>query len=111
MRIRIQILVFGIIVLTACSCSDKVEVEALNNGTLQTFPSPMDSNGFIFINHTSNEPGTLKVFDPKGKIILEEEVNTGTHRYELIVIDRPSGKYQVVFVVGSIVISQTMIKI
>jgi hypothetical protein len=71
----------------------------------------MNAAGYIFINHRGNEPGTLKVFDPKGKIILEANVNTGEHRYEFIVADKPTGKYEVVFVAGSMVISQTMIKI
>jgi len=109
MRFRIQILVVAFMLLIACS--DKVEVEAHHQSTLQAFPSPMNSVGSIFINHPSNEPGTLKVFDPKGKIILEVKVNTGEHRYEFIVTDKPPGKYEVIFVAGSMVISQTMIKI
>jgi hypothetical protein len=78
---------------------------------LTAYPNPFMENGSVAVTNNGTSEALLKVFDPKGEIILNELVETGTHTYRFDAHARPTGKYQVVYIVGPNQYTAELIKI
>lgn len=104
------LLIGGLLLLTGCN--DKAEVSPAYNGDkLRVYPSPAVNYAHIEVRHLDNSPFVLKVFDPKGELMLDEQGIQGFKTFNLDLSGRPKGKYQVILKTDQLVSTQVLLKI
>ena len=81
-----------------------------NKNYLAVYPNPTYSTGNIGVRSPDNSPFVLKVFDTKGKVILEKN-SQGQQNFSIPLQEEPAGKYQVILKINQTVISTTLLKI
>jgi hypothetical protein len=85
---------FILLALSLCGCFDEPTRNLDQPGVVYAFPNPARNTGYVSVNNTSNDMGTLNVFDPEGKIVLDENVPPGFSDFPLAL--ESEGKYHVV---------------
>lgn len=109
MRKSIITLLAGLIILI--SCNDKPEVQPLKQEILWVYPNPTTDWFNISIASKTNQPFTLHVFNPKGKLIHEEEGNLGGQSYFIDLGNEQEGNFQIILKTDDIKATQKLIKL
>ena len=91
-------------------CNDKPEVQPDTNNYLVVFPNPTNANSTIGVRSPGNSSFMLKVFDPKGNVILEKN-SQGPQYFNISLSEKPAGNYQAILQIDNTVISKTLLKI
>lgn len=109
MRKSIIALLAGFITLVACN--DKPEVQPLKHEILSLYPNPTTDWFYIYLTTQTNEPFTLHVFNPKGKLIHEEEGNLGGQTFTIDLRNEQEGNFQIILKTDDIIATQKLIKL
>jgi hypothetical protein len=99
----------GFIFLTGCN--DKPEVQPANTSNIQVYPNPASHAAYIQVANQNNNSFLLKVFDPKGDLILEEKGGRIRQTFMLQLSNEPKGKYQVILKTDKSVSATSLIKL
>ena len=102
-------IITGLITLTGCN--DKPEVQPVNYQVLQVYPNPATVMSNIRVGNQITQPYTLQVFDPNGKVILDERGNQGQQEYRIDLYEAKEGKYHVVLKAGNTITTQQLLKL
>lgn len=95
--------------ITLFGCNNKPEVPPETRNYLSVYPNPTTNNSNIRIQNPDNSSFILKVFDTRGKLLLEKS-SQGTQYFSIPLQEKPAGKYQVVLKIKQTVFSKTLLK-
>lgn len=87
-----------LILISLYGCFDEPSRRVKENQIVYAFPNPARDFAFVYVRNTTNDTGTLTVFDPKGDISLEQDVPPGMYDFEVEL--KSDGKYHVVCKIG-----------
>lgn len=95
--------------LAVIGCNDPGEISQ-PSALLVAYPNPMSRGLFVTANNTSTSEAQLIVFDPNGEIVGENSVGSGVNQFQFDVLNRPIGRFHVIFKVGGQVHSVEVLK-
>lgn len=100
-----------LITLLFAGCDGQPEEVQPGAQVLSVFPNPCYHNAFVSVTNSSNEPYTLKVFDPEGNKILEELAPASDFSdFTLQIDDKPEGVYHILLETGTSTIEFQLLK-
>jgi len=97
--------------LLLSSCNDKPEVQPATNNYLAIYPNPTTDQAYIEVRNQNTGSFTLKVFDTKGKLLLEKSGNQGQNQFTVPLENEPKGKYLVILKSDKSNITKTLLKL
>ncbi|TDE12111.1 T9SS type A sorting domain-containing protein [Dyadobacter psychrotolerans] len=108
---QFSILLFLVMLLAGCSKIPSVEQEQIE--VIIPYPNPSDNRVNLYVKNQEKVSYQIQVFNPKAKIIFEEDVPAGSviNSFSLDLSDHPKGSYQAIVKMNSVTYSQKFLKI
>ena len=95
-------------VLTTCNYPT-VEIQTASS-VINVYPNPAIHAAYIQVQDPNGQSSAVKVYDPAGKLILDEIAAPGSQTFNVPLQGKPEGTYHVIFDASAKVYQTTFIK-
>jgi PBP1b-binding outer membrane lipoprotein LpoB len=105
-----------VIALIACSvfliqgCNTPPDIVPTTSA-ISVYPNPAQDVAYIMLDNTTNEAAELNVFDPKGNLILQQDILSETYKTMLRLQQTPKGTYHIVFKRSGSTVTKRFVKL